>query len=867
MQNSTQLFSDNPVQKSIRVIKENAHFMKKAVESENLKEALKYTDLILSELRSESLSPKEYYTLFNLIFDELAWFHHNLSNFLKTKKKIDIFEIVQYSKKILPRLYLLIIASLIKIENNGQDPMKVFWEVFKLLKGVQHPLRGLMLRYYFLKMVKEKIEDKEDDLVIEEVISLYLMNLREMNSLWVRLNSLIDDRDKRIRQRKDLAMLVGENLMRLSALEGLDLRLYKTLVFPKVIEVILDTKDRVSQEYLFDCLISVFPDDFHLETLASLLEATERLGKKVEINAILMKLMERLALFAKNNDKGLVNPMKEDEIMPVEGETVLAQSQYHKDYIYHQFKNAIASMINKEKSPVHKLLELLSGFMNFTVFFYNGNFEFIDSILQLTRTVCEKYKLSEKLKQVREIIDDGKPDKDTLDPKCLEFLVSLLTIPMEKLSVLVLKLTEFTVLMDILPQEEQRHVSLKICAAIVNGKTQLVTEKVVLSLIQFIYPLFAHIDSKEEDLQQIVKILHFVDSGIPALNIKLLKIFEEKFQRTDRVHLKSVYPVYVNRVLFNISKAAAIQRFVGDYVHEALPLNSAPNEPVLVDEPHLSNPIKSEEFRVKFVSKFCKFKDAPYLEESDLKNFELEFQSTDFSLNLSQLLEYLHQITREIEFEHPLTSLSLWLDLMLAIDTSNPKDELDDLLYNCSNHVFSIFENEIGNSKKRVFYFYKILGFVGALKNASKLSLETIFAQLKSASALLLRREDQARAVLRMSRLYFGLGDHNHMITECIHRSLALIQMHLRFETLNSNVILEVFEYLNFYLTQNLNLFEVKDIVGCLAFIEKNLGVVKEDTEETKEVKEIMAGYFGRAKRYWSVNSGDQEVRKLLGGV
>lgn len=872
-----QLFVDNPVQKSLRVIKENGHFMRKAVESENLKETLKYTDLVLSELRTESLSPKEYYTLFNTVFDELAWLHPNLGAFLKTRQRIDIFEIVQYSKKIVPRLYLMIVAGLLSIENGGQEPMKVFWDIFKHLKGVQHPLRGLMLRYYFLKAIKETIEDKEDELVLEEVVSLFLMNMREMNSLWVRINTLIDERDKRIRQRKDLAMLVGENLMRLSALEGLDVRLYRTLVFPKVIEIILDTKDRVSQEYLFDCLISVFPDDFHLETLSSLLEATERLGKKVEINGILMKLMERLALFAKNNEKFVDRPqLGVDPALSGSGtgsKTALPEgeaagspqdspadppvkSQYHRDYIYHQFKNAIGNMISREKAPVHKLLELLAGFMNFTVFFYNGNFEFIDAILKLTKTVCDKYRVAEKLKLIGQVVEDGQNDREgAVDPKALDHLVSVLTIPMEKLSILVLKLTEFTSIMNLLPDHEKRQVALKICGAVAAGKTYLVTEKVVVSVLQFIHPLFAAGDTKEEDIQQIVKMLHFIDSGIPALNVRLLQVFEHRFCLTDRLHLRLVFPVYLNRLLFNLAKATAIKRFVRTAAEEA---------GVDLSTPEALTSLKTESFKEAFKTRFCRFKDAPYLEETDLKTFDIEFQADDLGLDVPKLLEQIHQITTEVEYEHPMTSLSLWLDLMLAIDTFADPADLDELLYNCSTHILTIFENETGNSNRRLFYFGKLLGYYGALRNANPATLENIFAQLRAAASLLLTREEQARAILKASRLYLQTAGNNQLVAECVHRSLALIKMSLKYETVRSSVVVDVFEYLNLFVGGNLSLFEVREIEGCLAFIEKSLEDPRVASEEAASFRERVGGHLRRSQKYWSVHSPDPEVQKLL---
>jgi hypothetical protein len=649
-------------------------------------------------------------------------------------------------------------------------------------------------------------------------------------------------------------------------------------VFPKVIEIILDTKDRVSQEYLFDCLISVFPDDFHLDTLSSLLEATERLGKKVEINGILMKLMERLALFAKNNEKFIEKPQigvdpslgssgntpkatssSEFEAAPAPQDVPVqhpVKSQYHRDYIYHQFKSAIGTMISREKAAVHKLLELLAGFMNFTVFFYNGNFEFIDAILKLTKTVCDKYRIVDKLKLIGQPVEDGQNDRDNaVDPKALDYLVSVLTIPMEKLSILVLKLTEFTSIMNLLPDHEKRKVALKICGAVAAGKTHLVTEKIVVSVLQFIHPLFASGDTKEEDIQQIVKILHFIDSGIPSLNIRLLQVFEHRFCVTDRLHLRLVYPIYLNRLLFNLSKATAIKRFVKAAAEEA--------GVDLTTEGALAT-LKTDAFKEAFKTRFCRFKDAPYLEETDLKTFDIEFEADNLSIDVSKLLEQVHLITTEIEYAHPMTSLSLWLDLMLAIDTFGDLAELDELLYNCSTHILSIFENETGHSNRRLFYFGKLLGYYGALRNANPATLENIFAQLRASASLLLTREEQARAILKASRLYLQTAGNNQLVAECVHRSLALIKMSLKYEMVRSSVMVDIFEYLNLYVGGNLSLFEVREIEGCLAFIEKNLDDPKVASEEAASFRERVGGHLKRAQLYWSANSQDPEVQKLL---
>lgn len=54
------------------------------------------------------------------------------------------------------------------------------------------------------------------------------------------------DKPKREKERIDLKLTVGENLHRLSSLEGVNLEIYKSTVLPKLIEIVTSSKDSVS---------------------------------------------------------------------------------------------------------------------------------------------------------------------------------------------------------------------------------------------------------------------------------------------------------------------------------------------------------------------------------------------------------------------------------------------------------------------------------------------------------------------------------------------------------------------------------------------------------------------------------------------
>jgi vacuolar protein sorting-associated protein 35 len=66
---------------------------------------------------------------------------------------------------------------------------------------------------------------------INDSIHFILQNFIEMNKLWVRLQHQGHSRDKekREQERKELRLLVGSNLVRLSQLEALDLQSYSTV--------------------------------------------------------------------------------------------------------------------------------------------------------------------------------------------------------------------------------------------------------------------------------------------------------------------------------------------------------------------------------------------------------------------------------------------------------------------------------------------------------------------------------------------------------------------------------------------------------------------------------------------------------------
>lgn len=279
--------------------------MKRSLDADQLMDALKSASTMLAELRTSSLSPKQYYELYMAVFDALRHLSAYLYDAHISGKHhlADLYELVQYAGNIVPRLYLMITVGTVYMSIPDAPVKEIMKDMMEMTRGVQHPTRGLFLRHYLSGMTRDHLPiglDPGPSGNLHDSLGFVLTNFIEMNKLWVRLQhqGLSRDREKREMERKELRILVGTNLVRLSQLEGVDLDMYQGMILPAVLEQVVNCKDTIAQEYLMEVVIQVFTDDFHLRTLGPFLSATAQLHPKVNIKQIVIALIDRLAAYA-----------------------------------------------------------------------------------------------------------------------------------------------------------------------------------------------------------------------------------------------------------------------------------------------------------------------------------------------------------------------------------------------------------------------------------------------------------------------------------------------------------------------------------------------------------------------------------------
>ncbi|KAG8758426.1 Vacuolar protein sorting-associated protein 35 [Serendipita sp. 396] len=279
--------------------------MKRHLDAEQLMDALKSASTMLSELRTSSLSPKQYYELYMAVFDALRYLSNYLYDAHQSGKHhlADLYELVQYAGNIVPRLYLMITVGAVYMSIPDAPVKEIMKDMMEMSRGVQHPTRGLFLRHYLSGQTRDYLpigNDQGPSGNLADSIGFVLTNFIEMNKLWVRLQHQghSRDREKRELERKELRILVGTNLVRLSQLEGVDLGMYQQTILPSILEQVVNCKDVIAQEYLMEVVIQVFTDEFHLHSLGPFLSATALLHPKVNIKQIVIALIDRLASYA-----------------------------------------------------------------------------------------------------------------------------------------------------------------------------------------------------------------------------------------------------------------------------------------------------------------------------------------------------------------------------------------------------------------------------------------------------------------------------------------------------------------------------------------------------------------------------------------
>ncbi|KAL6498044.1 Vacuolar protein sorting-associated protein 35A [Orobanche gracilis] len=718
-------------------LQQNAFYMHRALDSNNLKDALKYSAQMLSELRTSRLSPHKYYELYMRAFDELR----KLEIFFKEETTrgcsiVELYELVQHAGNILPRLYLLCTVGSVYVKSKEAPAKDVLKDLVEMCRGIQHPLRGLFLRSYLSQVSRDKLPDigseyEGDADTVMDAVEFVLQNFTEMNKLWVRMQYQFGpsyfqgptrEKEKREKERSELRDLVGKNLHVLSQIEGVDLEIYKEIVLPRVLEQVVNCRDELAQYYLMDCIIQVFPDEYHLQSLETLLNACPQLESSADVKTVLSRLLERLSNYAASGA----------EVLP----------EFFQVEAFSKLNSAIGQVIEaQEDMPIAGVVTLYGSLLTFTLQVHPDRLDYVDRILgnmsfhissvpARTPFIFLQGACIKKLSG-REKLDDSKATKQ---------VVALLSAPLEKYKDIdiALKLSNYPCVMEYLNDGTKKEVASVIIQNIMKNKTCISTCEKVDALFGLIKGLIIELD---EDLRD-----------------ELDEDFKEEQNAVARLiqMLQSDDPQEMMKV--------------GAFVSMIRSGHDKNNEGCIIDT-----------VRKHILTGGCK--RLPYMVPplifSSLKLVrQLKDQNESISGDeaLATPKKIFQMVTQIIEALSSIQVPELALRMYLECAEAANNCDLEPVAYEFLTQAYILYEEEITDSKSQVTSIHLIIGTLQRMHAFGVDNRDALTHKATGYSAKLLKKSDQCRAVYACSHLFWlddSIRDGERVLL-CLKRALRI---------------------------------------------------------------------------------------------
>ncbi|KAL8274806.1 hypothetical protein Esti_001281 [Eimeria stiedai] len=791
------------------VVREQGCYMKRAIDSDNLRDALKHASNFVSELRTSLLSPKHYYELYMLVFQELQ---HLLGFFCDKsrhgRRLADLYETVQHAGNIVPRLYLLVTVGVAFIKSKEAPAADILRDLTELCKGVQHPMRGLFLRFYLTQLCRNVLPDKgseyeqEGGSSSEDAFLFLLANFTESARLWVRLQqqSSVRDRVKREKERQDLRVLVGSALVRMAQLEGMSVEFYKSQALPAILQQIMACKDTLAQQYLLDCVVQVFSDECHLQTLDLLLAETANVQKGVALKPVLVNLLNRLTSFLQANPEALPQDISVFDLFRAFLESrITATILTYSTGGGSPTEPATGGTPRMSAMDLPSLVALEVAFLNFCLTLFPSRTDYVSQILdglyRLLSATCQRISTtapaaggrsppsSAKLRGagladlspttmpgVVAASASARTDTSSLNLKPLpeagmEALMDLLSAPLRVLSLEVLSIESYAPLVDFLDLPTRNLVASSMVFAVLAAGTPLSSAESLGRFLTLISPLLRdeasvkrlddESDAVEEtetatrQLQQVAMLIHLANAADTDDHFNLLLVAKSKFAEGGQRRLRVLLPplaVSACRLLLAVlnRQQRAEQR-----------------------DPNVTAPANGGK-------KVCQF---------------------------------LHSTCLELVQIDPQVALRLWLMAAMAADNANVMvGGYEAICHEFLSQALVCFEEEITESKRQFAALTEMVGCLsGCIRGLDRENYESIASKITQHGAKLLKKPDQCRAVLSCSHLYWNAAEYrdSRRVLECLQKCLKIADTCVQASTSHVSLFIEILDKYVYYFDQN----------------------------------------------------------------
>lgn len=689
---------------AIKVVKAQSFHVGKTVENNNLRNTLKEIAVMLAELKSGVLTPRNYYALFSLVQDELIYLESFFKEECRRGRKVKhIYDSVQQAQSIIPRLYLTITAGRVYIDSGEINTKDIIFELLNMIKGVQNPTRGLFLRYYLLKMVKDKLPDTSEDLDIS--IKFILQNLDDMNRLWIRLSTGCSGNEKLLREkeRNELKVLVGENIIRLSNLDSITLEKYRDDVLPKLVTVVLESKDTLSQQYLIECIIHAFSENYNIACMSTIMDTITKLVTSVDIKGLFINLMEKLARF-------IGSEAAEEE----SNTNKHSEAEKIIDLLKINIDKLVEDNLGSQPTDELKIIELLVAFMKFAL------------------KSCPPTK---RLETVNQILASGfttlKGTSSKISLDTVKQTVKLLTLPLDH-GISLFKLNLFAEIMNFLDFTSRVSLALNILDSL-NLKNSDGTKKEVVDsnekvslLLMFLRPLTEKSPESVEysksdfgyEQTAVSKLIYNLKEKNPQRYYDMAKLLQQVYLKGGSDRIKYTIPTLINSYLSLINN-------VYDSFNSKLGKSQGTSETA---------------YHHQYLANYT----AEFSELSEVIAFAKEIYEN--------ILNLINTCLIPIDY---FNNVNIYFSVFSSIN-NNFDLQLSDLANKVINNAFTIInESKSEQADKKLSNLTLLIAYLIKCKILSQSQYNSLVTSISASASTFLKRAEQSQIMLAISSLYF----------------------------------------------------------------------------------------------------------------
>ena len=479
------------VKEAMDRIQGRGFLMNRAFDNGDVEQALKEATLMLEDMKTNIVTPIHYNELYQVVLSQLAQLALNFqdTHFFSERRVAELYETLQYTPSIVPRLYLLFTVAPAFIKAGHARACDVMRDLIEMTRGVQHPTRALFLRHFLLHIMKDVLPDGQNTEggTLEDTLVFILENFKQMNVLWVRLQFSLDTKtiEERKLQRAQLKQLVGSNIQRLANLRGLDVTHYKELVMPCVVEQITACREGLAQAYIVESITQVFPAEFHIETLVELFGVLVHLEDDVSTLSLVTGIIKRLQIYYSSEDVEKASAIGTVKLVAQQIDTLLQAGQ--------------------KVFTLEDTLDMLGTLLNFTLEADPGNTSNVNSILHFVENHIEG------------IYQDARIDSEPVSRKLRYFLITPLR-EMKDASI-IFELDYFPVLVNRMRYNDRKLIALEVCQGFSRTEAYIDDTDKLKSFFGIVQVLLQKPSDYEPDpdgepigpqLQQVARVFHLI---------------------------------------------------------------------------------------------------------------------------------------------------------------------------------------------------------------------------------------------------------------------------------------------------------------------------------------------------------------------